>query len=318
MSSFLAALLHIIMHWPPEPEAEAEADPQPVPQPAPVPNILPGPHLGVGRRGTAPIPLSDDDDDNDFIIVGSSRKRQPLQPLNINSPKRPKLPAPQPQAASKSKSAHISKRAKKSKLPNESLAQKPSKTRTAHPKYTSTFDTSFYSIRILQHLIPGLGSERVFVQDLIKKKYPRYRNGVYMRGRGPYAHDQESVARQIAFTWYLLEISSHKFVLLAGGPVRDAFVQQYGEFENGDQKGIGDVRRYIWAMRHTQHTGMFARLAELRDLHRVLSGMLKQMRQVVLSMTELHGLLDFDWLDGRIKQKLVDDPKPPKKYVVRQ
>ena len=63
-------------------------------------------------------------------------------------------------------------------------------------------------------------------------------DGDRMNGRMPYAWDRDSIAEQIACTWRLLEKSESRFVVLLGSPVRQQFVNEYGDFENGDSKHI--------------------------------------------------------------------------------
>ena len=83
-------------------------------------------------------------------------------------------------------------------------------------------------------------------------------------GREPYAWDEESVARSIACTWQLFELSKADFVILLGGEVKNEFESQYGSFTNGQRMIISGRERTIFHIRNPEHTCRFATVKHLR------------------------------------------------------
>ena len=73
---------------------------------------------------------------------------------------------------------------------------------------------------MLEKLFPGLRSDKVFLQDLIKKEYAiTNANGNRLNGTQPYDH-APTVASHIACAWALLEASTSLIVLLVSMKVR--------------------------------------------------------------------------------------------------
>ncbi|KAK5169722.1 uncharacterized protein LTR77_005700 [Saxophila tyrrhenica] len=165
---------------------------------------------------------------------------------------------------------------------------------SAEEDYTSTYNTDFLSIRVLQKIFPRLRDD-CLLQDLVKKKYAMNDSkGNRLNGRLPYAHDAASVVRQFASTFHLLELSTAPFVVLLRTPVREEFVKRYHDFENGDQIMIGGILRTVFHIRHPEHTSRHATPAQLGELLDVL----KQM--------QLHSLpteIDLEWVKGLVQRR---------------
>jgi len=105
------------------------------------------------------------------------------------------------------------------------------------------------------------------MHDLIKKRY-RITNakGKRLNGTKPYDYDHESVRRQIAFTWFLMERSTSRYGIVLGAKGRLEFTQCYRLFEAGDEVMIDDIFRIAFHIRHLEHTSHFATVKQLKDL----------------------------------------------------
>ena len=105
------------------------------------------------------------------------------------------------------------------------------------------------------------------MHDLIKKRY-RITNakGKRLNGTKPYDYDHESVRRQIAFTWFLMERSTSRYVIVLDAKGRLEFTQRYGDFENGDEVMVGETPRIVFHIRHPEHTSRLATVKQLREL----------------------------------------------------
>ncbi|KAK4963442.1 Chromatin structure remodeling complex protein sfh1 [Elasticomyces elasticus] len=267
-----------ILHWCPTPPPGETPPPSPTASPvgsdvesedelpAPIPPPLsPGPKLppGVKRPLTsAPGNLSK------RPRLEVSAGRQPLSPLSAN--------AMRPMRKSKKARA---KREKADK--NEAFG--------------TTLNRGYYSIRKILELLPNI-DKQAMTQDLYKRKERiTDEDGVRLAGTAPYDYDVKGTRTNYALTWRLLEMLSEKghidLVILSGSHVRAAFVDQYGDFENGDFKTIGGRQLRIFHVFHPEYIGTYAPRKQLGKLKDTL-------RLVKKAMPEL--VVRFDVLDEMI------------------
>ncbi|KAK3634967.1 hypothetical protein LTR56_014931 [Elasticomyces elasticus] len=273
-------------HW--CPKDPPPVGPPPVPPPPVAPLPPPSPDLGV-------IEISDDETEVVPQRLGLKRltspargrsqakkhqpqhvnlesaARQPLSPLSTNVPR---LPKPAGMKAGR-------RRAERNK------------------RFGSTWNLAYYSISLIQKIFPKLDTQAV-IQDLYKRKESIVDgNGIRLSGTAPYDHDPEATQRHYAFTWRLQEMLAAKghlkLVLLFGTPVRNSFVEKYGEFTNGDYKTIGGRQVRIFHLYHPEYIGRYAPRAQLRILRQTL---LQLQRAAVELDLELD--MDFDELDRMI------------------
>lgn len=137
-------------------------------------------------------------------------------------------------------------------------------------------------------MFPGLAG--VFLQDLVKKKYP---HADKPGATAAYEHD-DTISEQIALTWTLLEASTAEAVVIFGDVPRLEFVERYGEFVNGDSVRVGNKDRRIYHTRHPQHTAIDATVSQLKELRRHLEKMF---------LDRVQTKIDFAYVDKLIEQR---------------
>lgn len=155
-------------------------------------------------------------------------------------------------------------------------------------------------------MFPGLEKE-VFLQDLIKKKYPvkDRRTGLRLNGTAPYRHDP-TVPEQIAFTWMVLEASESVNIVLLGSKVKQEFIARYGKFKNGDEILLGGRPRRVFHIRHPEHTMKYASAQDLGELRATLR---------LMHTLGFSSPIGFDWIDQLIEGRVKKPPTqkdPPK------
>lgn len=138
---------------------------------------------------------------------------------------------------------------------------------------------------VMKEFIPALGSLKGFIQDFINKKYPIVAEcNERLHGCEPYAQGVDSVARKIAFSSSLLQISSQPFNLVLGSEVREEFVNRCGDIVNAETKKIGGMQSHTYHIRHPDHTYRQVQVEHLISLSHELHSSADQIRKTAPAM----------------------------------